>query len=64
VIRAGQEPASISEKTVELLKEANPRIEVVTVLDAGHNIHFAHFDEFMPLLNQFLAAPAPVGAPS
>lgn len=64
VIRAGQEPASISEKTVELLKEANPRIEVVTVADAGHNIHFAHFEEFMPLLNQFLAAPAPVGVPS
>jgi hypothetical protein len=29
-----------------------------------HDIHFAHFDEFMPLLNQFLAAAAPVGAPS
>lgn len=60
VIRAGQEPAGISAKTVDLLKEANPRIEVVTVPDAGHNIHFAHFGEFMPLLEQFLAEPVTV----
>jgi pimeloyl-ACP methyl ester carboxylesterase len=60
VIRAGQEPPGISAKTVDLLKEANPRIEVVTVADAGHNVHFAHFGEFMPLLEQFLAEPAGV----
>jgi pimeloyl-ACP methyl ester carboxylesterase len=62
VVRAGQEPAGITPRTVHLLREANPRIEVVTVPDAGHNIHFAHFDEFMPLLEHFLAAPAPVAA--
>jgi pimeloyl-ACP methyl ester carboxylesterase len=62
VIRAGQEPASITPPTVELLTAANPHLEVVTVADAGHNVHFAHFDEFMPLLEQFLAAP--VGAAS
>jgi hypothetical protein len=33
---------------------------VVTVPDAGHNIHFAHFDEFMPVLRQFLAQPVAV----
>ena len=27
---------------------------------AGHNIHFAHFDEFMPILRQFLAQPVAV----
>jgi len=64
VIRAGHEPASITPETVDLLKEANPRIEVVTVPDAAHNIHFAHFDAFMPLLEQFLAEPAPVAATS
>jgi pimeloyl-ACP methyl ester carboxylesterase len=60
VIRAGQEPPGITEVTVKLLTEANPRLDVVTVADAGHNIHFAHFDEFMPLLEQFLAEPAGV----
>jgi pimeloyl-ACP methyl ester carboxylesterase len=62
VIRAGQEPPGITPATVDLLKEANPRLDVVTVADAGHNIHFAHFDEFMPLLEQFLAEPAGVKA--
>jgi pimeloyl-ACP methyl ester carboxylesterase len=64
VMRAGHEPPGITQETVELLKEANPRIEVVTVPDAAHNIHFAHFEAFMPLLEQFLAAPAPVAATS
>jgi pimeloyl-ACP methyl ester carboxylesterase len=62
VIRAGQEPPGISPETVELLTATNPRVEVATVADAGHNIHFAHFDEFMVLLRQFLAQPAPVAA--
>jgi pimeloyl-ACP methyl ester carboxylesterase len=57
VIRAGQEPPGITPVTVDLLKQANPRIEVVTVADAGHDIHFAHFDEFMAVLEQFLPAP-------
>lgn len=60
VIRAGQEPPGISPETVDLLKATNPRIEVVTVPDAGHNIHFAHFEPFMALLDRFLEAPAPV----
>jgi hypothetical protein len=30
-------------------------MEVVTVPDAGHNIHFAHFDQFMPILRQFVS---------
>jgi pimeloyl-ACP methyl ester carboxylesterase len=54
VIRAGQEPAAITEKTIELLRRANPRIDVVTVPEAGHNIHFAHFESFMPLFERFL----------
>lgn len=62
VIRAGLEPPGISPRTVDLLKEANPRVQVVTVADAAHNIHFAHFGEFMPLLEQFLAQPAAVTA--
>ena len=60
VLRAGQEPAAISERTIDLLREANPRVEVVTVPEAGHNIHFAHFAAFMPLLEQFLVEPASV----
>jgi pimeloyl-ACP methyl ester carboxylesterase len=62
VIRAGQEPPGITLETVDLLKQANPRIEVVTVPDAAHNIHFAHFEAFMPLLERFLVEPAPVAA--
>ena len=62
VMRAGQEPPGISPETVELLTATNPRIGVVTVSDAGHNIHFAHFEAFMALLRQFLAAPAAVAA--
>ena len=58
IIRAGQEPPGISAATVPLLEAANPRIEVVTVADAGHNIHFAHFDDFMPHLRRLLAQPA------
>jgi esterase len=54
VIRAGQEPAAITPKAIELMRQANPRIDVVTVPDAGHNIHFAHFESFMPLLERFL----------
>jgi pimeloyl-ACP methyl ester carboxylesterase len=60
VIRAGQEPAGISPETVELLASTNPRIKVVTVPDAGHNVHFAHFEPFMVLLGEFLAQPTPV----
>jgi esterase len=60
VIRAGQEPAAITDKTIEMLRAANSRIDVVTVPDAGHNIHFAHFEGFMPLIEQFLAEPSPV----
>jgi pimeloyl-ACP methyl ester carboxylesterase len=60
VIRAGAEPPLVSAETVERLKRENPRIDVITVPDAGHNIHFAHFDEFMPLLRAFLAQPAAV----
>jgi pimeloyl-ACP methyl ester carboxylesterase len=55
VIRAGAEPALVSMETAERLKRENSRIEVVTVPDAGHNIHFAHFDQFMPILRQFLS---------
>ena len=62
VIRAGGEPALVSEETVARLTRENPRIEVVTVPGANHNIHFAHFDAFMPLVRQFLAQP--VGAAS
>jgi pimeloyl-ACP methyl ester carboxylesterase len=64
VMRAGQEPPGISPETVELLTATNSRIEVVTVPDAGHNIHFAHFDDFMVRLEQFLAQPTPVAAAS
>jgi pimeloyl-ACP methyl ester carboxylesterase len=60
VIRAGQEPPGISPETIDLLTATNPRIEVVTVPEAGHNIHFAHFEPFMALLGQFLEAPGPV----
>ena len=52
--------AAITEKTIDLLREANPQVDVQTVLDAGHNIHFAHFEAFMPLLEQFLIEPAAV----
>jgi len=62
VIRAGQEPPGISPETVELLKTTNSRIEVVTVPEAGHNIHFAHFEAFMALLQPFLGQPTPVAA--
>jgi pimeloyl-ACP methyl ester carboxylesterase len=60
VIRAGAEPALVSAETAERLTRENSRIEVVTVPDAGHNIHFAHYDEFMPILRAFLAQPAGV----
>ena len=60
VIRAGAEPPLVSQETAERLTRENPRIQVVTVPGAGHNIHFAHFDEFMPHLRQVLAQP--VGA--
>ena len=58
VIRAGGEPPLVSEETAARLSRENPRIEVVTVPGANHNIHFAHFDAFMPLLRQFLAQPS------
>jgi pimeloyl-ACP methyl ester carboxylesterase len=61
VLRAGQEPPGISPETIDLLTAANSRIEVVTVPEAGHNIHFAHFDAFMGLLTQFLQT-SPVAA--
>ncbi len=57
VIRAGAEPPLVSQETAERLSRENPRIQVVTVPGAGHNIHFAHFDDFMPLLREFLARP-------
>ena len=60
VIRAGAEPPLVSQETAERLTRENPCIEVVTVPDAGHNLHFAHFDEFMPILRQFLGQPAAV----
>lgn len=60
VIRAGAEPALVSQETAERLTRENPRIQVVTVPGAGHNIHFAHFDEFMTQLRQVLSHP--VGA--
>jgi pimeloyl-ACP methyl ester carboxylesterase len=60
VIRAGAEPALVSQETAERLSRENPRIQVVTVPGAGHNIHFAHFDEFMTHLRQVLSQP--VGA--
>jgi pimeloyl-ACP methyl ester carboxylesterase len=60
VMRAGGEPPLVSEETAARLTRENPRIEVVTVPGANHNIHFAHFDAFMPLLRQFLAQPAAV----
>ena len=57
VIRAGAEPALVSQETAERLSRENSRIQVVTVPGAGHNIHFAHFDEFMTHLRQVLAQP-------
>ncbi len=60
VIRAGAEPPLVSQDTAERLSRENPRIQVVTVPGAGHNIHFAHFDAFMGHLRQALAQP--VGA--
>ena len=58
VIRAGAEPALVSQETADRLSRENSRIRVVTVPGAGHNIHFAHFDEFMPHLRQVLVEPA------
>jgi pimeloyl-ACP methyl ester carboxylesterase len=60
VIRAGAETPLISQATAERLARENPRIDVVTVPNAGHNVHFAHFDEFMPILRQFLGQPIAV----
>jgi pimeloyl-ACP methyl ester carboxylesterase len=60
VIRAGQEPAAITPETIELLHTSNPNVEVVTVPAAGHNVHFAHFEAFMPVLEQFLRETAAV----
>jgi pimeloyl-ACP methyl ester carboxylesterase len=57
VIRAGAQPALVSEETAERLSRENPRIEVVTVPGAGHNIHFAHFDQFMSHLRRMLSQP-------
>jgi pimeloyl-ACP methyl ester carboxylesterase len=59
VIRAGGEPPLVSEETASRLTRENPRIEVITVPGANHNIHFAHFDAFMPLLRQFLGQAVP-----
>jgi pimeloyl-ACP methyl ester carboxylesterase len=61
LIRAGQEPAAISPQAVAQLEAANPRLRIVTVPDAGHNVHFAHFAEFMPLFEPFVSSPAAVG---
>jgi esterase len=60
MIRAGAEPPLVAQETVERLLRENPRIEVVTVPDAGHNIHFAHYEAFMPIFRQFLAQPVAV----
>jgi pimeloyl-ACP methyl ester carboxylesterase len=60
VIRAGQEPAAITREIIDLLHAINPRIEVVTVPDAGHNVHFAHFEAFMPVLEGFLMEPGAI----
>jgi esterase len=57
VIRAGGEPPLVSEDTAARLTRENAHIEVVTVPGANHNIHFAHFDAFMPLVRQFLTQP-------
>lgn len=57
VIRAGAEPTLVSAETAERLSRENPRIRVVTVPGAGHNIHFAHFDQFMTHLRQTLSEP-------
>jgi pimeloyl-ACP methyl ester carboxylesterase len=57
VIRAGAEPALVSQETADRLTHENPRIRVVTVPAAGHNIHFAHFDAFMTHLRQVLSEP-------
>jgi pimeloyl-ACP methyl ester carboxylesterase len=61
VIRAGAEPALVSGETAERLSRENPRIQVVTVPGAGHNIHFAHFDAFMTHLRQVLWEPVGAG---
>ena len=58
VIRAGAEPALVSLETAERLSRENDRIHVVTVPGAGHNIHFAHFDDFMIHLRGVLSQPA------
>jgi esterase len=58
VIRAGAEPTLVSQETAERLSRENPRIDVVTVPEAGHNIHFAHFNEFMAHLREVLSQPA------
>ena len=60
VIRAGAEPPIVSRDTAERLSRENRRIQVVAVPGAGHNIHFAHFDEFMAHLRQVLAQPVAV----
>src|SRR5919202_636002 len=57
VIRAGAEPALVSQETVDRLSREHPRIRVVTVPGAGHNIHFAHFDQFMSHLRRMLSQP-------
>lgn len=57
VIRAGAEPPLVSQETAERLTRENPRIQVVTVPGAGHNIHFAHFDQFMTHLGDVLSQP-------
>ena len=57
VIRAGAEPALVSQETAERLGRENPRIHVVTVPGAGHNIHFAHLDQFMTHLRPVLSNP-------
>jgi pimeloyl-ACP methyl ester carboxylesterase len=59
VIRAGAEPPLVSQETAERLTRENPRIQVVTVPGAGHNIHFAHYDAFMTHLRKALAEPVP-----
>jgi esterase len=58
VIRAGAEPMLVSQETAERLSRENSRIHVVTVPEAGHNIHFAHFDAFMTHLRDGLSQPA------
>jgi pimeloyl-ACP methyl ester carboxylesterase len=56
MVRAEVENGGIvAPQTLELARQ-NPRIEIVTVPDADHNIHRGKFDAFMAIVEPFLAA--------